>query len=144
MAVSENTIPTELKENAVPGKSTTVSTTSTTVTEGPRHLTAAAPLPPSSTKAKDNTQAARSVTIYTARSSPSTEPTATTSADAAAAMTMGELGPPTLAVGDVGPPKDLLRERIRNKRAHEGLEDISSEELFAKKPKYDVSKSYYK
>lgn len=42
-------------------------------------------------------------------------------------------------MGDVGPPKDLLRERIKNKRAHEGLEDIPPEELFQKKPKYDLS-----
>ena len=37
--------------------------------------------------------------------------------------------------------KDMLRERIKNKRANEGLEEIP-EDLFAKKPKYDVSQHF--
>lgn len=42
-------------------------------------------------------------------------------------------------MGDVGPPKDLLRERIKNKRANEGLEDIPPEQLFPKRPRYNLS-----
>ncbi|KAK7113163.1 uncharacterized protein [Littorina saxatilis] len=40
-------------------------------------------------------------------------------------------------MGEVG--KEMLRERIRNKRASEGLNDIPQEELFAKKPRYELS-----
>ena len=43
------------------------------------------------------------------------------------------------SMGEVG--KELLRERIKNKRASEGLEEIP-DDLFAKKPKYDVSQRF--
>ena len=39
-------------------------------------------------------------------------------------------------MGEVG--KEVLRERIKRKRASEGLEEIP-DDLFAKKPKCDVS-----
>ena len=43
-------------------------------------------------------------------------------------------------MGEVG--KELLREHIKSKRASEGLDEVP-DDLFAKKPRYDVSDGFF-